>query len=554
MFKTKKYLSVLLIILILCSGISVNAEEENKYKSTIQINYGYMFDDGSMDVFATAPGIIINSNTVLTYNFIDHEKEFKTELENRSSGYEALGIEIKNLQKKFSMGIYTGEGRYIPATYSLEPSGNTEFLILTTEEPLENAIVFSPKNENNDKELYATGFSKEYMDCEHFLDSTKILTPTIKVTEEDEKLIKFSIDSSDIYTGGAIINGNNELYGLIIQTDNGGRAIPVNELREKLDKNNIMYSVGEAVVPINYEDIHTVTDAAKKIDEQIEKQEVEYTEDSQAVFTEKYVQAKKIAEKKDVKQEEVDVAARELDEAIKNLEEVSLSDKSTFIIILIVICIIIILIIVIVILYIEKRDLLYKLLGVKKKADVLGKVDKKSNNFNANMSNGEIIGKPYIIRIVNASRIVIDKDGFTVGRDFGVDCRISDNISVSKCHCMFKNIDDQWFIVDNGSSNKTFVNGIIINPNQPIALYDKTEIMLGNEKFIFRYVKESQEYVEDDDINIEVPDTGILANDLNNDPIQQTTTPFFTDLDKSEMDTSVLPGAQNTDDSVNPWL
>lgn len=570
MCKFRYFMCCLLISLIVFSNINVYAKEEEKekdkdiYKSTIQLTYGYMFDDGSMDVFASAPGVVINSRTVITYDFrsVDIQDQFNE----RRDGYEAIGVDIydsKNKpEDKLQFAVYSQEEKnanFISVNEFEEVETEAGImLILYTEEDLDYSVLFSPQDElvEEEDEFYATGLKNDIKTAGTYVDYLSedgwVYISSILFESQKENLIKFNIDADFIFEGGAIINQNNELCGITLFADTNrrwGTAVPVGELKEILKTHNVMYTVSERALPVDYTMLHTVTDAAEQIDEQIVNREIAYTEDSEALFTEKFVNAKKISDKKDVTQEEVDQVASELDDAIRNLEPVSKSRYYNVIIILVVICLVVILIIVISFLYIEKRELLFKLLGVKQKGQNTVSKKKKYVKGNKNSLNDDIVGAPYIIRVVDGSKIVIDKDGFTIGRDFGVDCRIPDNISVSKCHCKFNKVGDQWFIVDNNSSNKTFVNNYTINPNEPVALYDKAEIMLGNEKFVFRYLVEPMNDFGETDLNDEVPDTGILSNDENNEPIAQT--PFFTYLDQSEMDTTVLPGAQESNN--DPW-
>ncbi|MET3616496.1 pSer/pThr/pTyr-binding forkhead associated (FHA) protein [Peptoniphilus olsenii] len=75
-------------------------------------------------------------------------------------------------------------------------------------------------------------------------------------------------------------------------------------------------------------------------------------------------------------------------------------------------------------------------------------------------------------------------DNITLGRSSKNDIVIKDKF-VSKNHLIFLEDNDSYFIEDLGSANGTFVNGVRIEPNNPIKLYDNDKIGVGFIQFIF---------------------------------------------------------------------
>lgn len=77
----------------------------------------------------------------------------------------------------------------------------------------------------------------------------------------------------------------------------------------------------------------------------------------------------------------------------------------------------------------------------------------------------------------------------TVGRTALQDI-IVQNMAVSKFHSYFHFDDDQnYFLVDNNSTNGTFVNGNKIEAEKNILLKDKDEISFSDSKFIFYFAE-----------------------------------------------------------------
>lgn len=74
----------------------------------------------------------------------------------------------------------------------------------------------------------------------------------------------------------------------------------------------------------------------------------------------------------------------------------------------------------------------------------------------------------------------------------GNDIVFSDNKAVSRQHaCVFWE-QEQYYLMDLGSSNGTFVNGKKLEEKEKILLKDKDNIMLADEKLIFQMERESE--------------------------------------------------------------
>lgn len=94
--------------------------------------------------------------------------------------------------------------------------------------------------------------------------------------------------------------------------------------------------------------------------------------------------------------------------------------------------------------------------------------------------------KPYLRRISNNERILLDKPVFHIGKERSyVDYCISGNATISRSHADIVNRNGQFFVVDNNSTNHTYVNGEMISSNTEIPLSHGTKIRLSNEEFEF---------------------------------------------------------------------
>lgn len=94
--------------------------------------------------------------------------------------------------------------------------------------------------------------------------------------------------------------------------------------------------------------------------------------------------------------------------------------------------------------------------------------------------------QPYLRRISNNEKILLSKPTFRIGKERSyVDYCISGNATVSRSHADIVGRDGQFFIVDNNSTNHTYVNGEMIPSSTEIPLSHGTRIRLSNEEFEF---------------------------------------------------------------------
>ena len=94
---------------------------------------------------------------------------------------------------------------------------------------------------------------------------------------------------------------------------------------------------------------------------------------------------------------------------------------------------------------------------------------------------------PFLIRLKNNERIPINKPVFRLGKEKSfVDYLISDNGAISRSHANIVGRNGSYYVVDNNSTNHTFLNGKMLESNVETALEDGSRIRLGNEDFEFK--------------------------------------------------------------------
>ena len=92
----------------------------------------------------------------------------------------------------------------------------------------------------------------------------------------------------------------------------------------------------------------------------------------------------------------------------------------------------------------------------------------------------------FLIRLSNTEIIPISKGILDIGRDRdSADYVISDNETVSRKHATLFVRDGRHYIVDNGSTNKTYVHDTEIPPFEEVEILSGARIRLSSETFIF---------------------------------------------------------------------
>ena len=92
----------------------------------------------------------------------------------------------------------------------------------------------------------------------------------------------------------------------------------------------------------------------------------------------------------------------------------------------------------------------------------------------------------YLIRKRSGERIVLSNSNFIIGKEKSkVDYCITDNTAISRTHAIIKKDGDEFVLVDQKSTNCSYVDGAKAYPNQPVKIRDGSVIKLADEEFEF---------------------------------------------------------------------
>jgi hypothetical protein len=93
---------------------------------------------------------------------------------------------------------------------------------------------------------------------------------------------------------------------------------------------------------------------------------------------------------------------------------------------------------------------------------------------------------PFLIREKTQEKIFVDKPSFRIGKE-AQHCNyvVSYNNAVSRNHADIITRDQRYYIIDNHSTNKTYVENRAIPANKEIEIFSGTKLRLANEEFVF---------------------------------------------------------------------
>ena len=100
------------------------------------------------------------------------------------------------------------------------------------------------------------------------------------------------------------------------------------------------------------------------------------------------------------------------------------------------------------------------------------------------MVNNGVLQSVRLIRQKTGETIYINKSSFWFGKDAGnVDYCLTDNAAISRRHALITIRNNECFIQDNHSTNRTFLNGHVLEAGVDTALSDGDRVRMGDEEF-----------------------------------------------------------------------
>ena len=94
--------------------------------------------------------------------------------------------------------------------------------------------------------------------------------------------------------------------------------------------------------------------------------------------------------------------------------------------------------------------------------------------------------RPFLIRVSNNQKIMIDKDNFVIGKDEKkADYCIIGSSAIADEHAFIVRHEKEYFLIDN-NSNYTYMNRVLIQPDEEVYIPHGAHLSFGDEDFEFR--------------------------------------------------------------------
>ena len=362
-------------------------------------------------------------------------------------------------------------------------------------------------------------------------------------TKRGVKYIMHSAQLSQGCSGGPLVDSDGNVVAVnnsMITTgdQNYYYSVQIDVVREILDTLGIQYDSVDNQALTNTgdgDDISNQTDASDVVEEpttealpQIDKsglesaisdaetlEEEDYSEESWNNLDEKLNEAYAVNENSEVSQTEVDDARAQLELAMEEMD-----DKSSFPVILVVVLVVVVLAVVVVVVIISTRKKKKPVQNTPadQKNDWVDYTKSTPSDYPAggsdygnspmggfdNMQAGEtsvlnegagdttILNNQSTVHAVlyrksNFENIKINKSNFFIGKERKkVDFCISNNNSISRIHAEVIMRNGTFYLVDQKSTNGTYVNGVRLTPLQETELKNGDIIQLSDEEFEFK--------------------------------------------------------------------
>lgn len=125
---------------------------------------------------------------------------------------------------------------------------------------------------------------------------------------------------------------------------------------------------------------------------------------------------------------------------------------------------------------------------IKEVQSDLGAEEKEQSDLPPLVQRPEI--EPYLVRLSNNQKIMIDKDVFYIGKDDkDVDYCIAGNSAIDDKHAYIIRHEKEFFVVDNNSKNHTYLNRVLIEADEEIFIPHGSQLSFADEDFEFRMHK-----------------------------------------------------------------
>ncbi|MDE5778022.1 MAG: trypsin-like peptidase domain-containing protein [Lachnospiraceae bacterium] len=543
-----KKMAVCIVMMVFCFGKVTSAEcLENNMKSVVQVVLTYSTQDGDTYRLQSGSGIVINNNTVLTNYHVVHMTDSNMEKAKKYIAKKGSEADLSKADG-ICISIVKQDDVLISASIEQESKEN-DFAVLTLEEETDRppAVLSKSSEMVIAQSVLAVGypttnpFTKKGM---AFFNQTDVNLVGGTVSEIGNRVNRISGVLSAGNSGGALLDANSgEVIGLLVYNKKDAkkecfRAIPIDFIKHPYlegvtyTENTVDESVNQEVVS---EEVALSSESTEEtVDKEALKECIQraanlepsaYTNETYNNMLTWLTQAQEVRSRDNVSQEEVDFARENLQKSMGNLETVKQINWIVVVCIIVAVLVVIALIVVMVIMLVRKsKNKKESEKFVVLSRDDIPNFDNPSQGYQGGSTSSAQLNNPhdtqnattllnmagmdsdsgagnattvlnvasipqvraFLIRKKNGDSRYVEGIEFTVGKDKAkVNLCINDNDAISRCHMKVVKRGINYYAVDLGSTNHTYLNGDYIAPQEEHLLQSGDVIMLADEEFLF---------------------------------------------------------------------
>lgn len=531
----KMFLVLALLCLAAIADVSIASaanQVADAKQGVLQIELFYVDKDGNEHLIQTGSGFLVGAESGAT-TVITNEHVISIAEDDKKTYTEMFGVDFSNTKKiTLQIKVVVQNDVVIPASY-INGSAKSDFAILQLSQPIYTRTPLKIANSDNVAEtddIYALGFP--------FLETVAQDNPMYTsddVTITNGKINKItSIDSIQYIMHDAKLSYGNSGGPLV---DENGNVVGINTMYSSDGTTNYYYSVAINQVSSAMDSLGVVYEKASEenvSEEPEQNDELDATEEPDSANDSDQTDN----EEENVENIQVPTESPTAEPVMNDIVEESKSPVNYIFIIGIIAAVFVVILVVVIIIVATNKS--------KKKNKVIPNIPTNNMNnnvmgaqpqmgaknqtsqgqqgrppvppaFNGTISNvggsetsvlgggaGEtsVLGggagetsvlsaniQPAAIltRNKNGESVKIAKANYTIGKERAkVDFCVSGNTSISRVHARIVCRDGDYYIVDNNSTNFTYVNGNKLTPGQEMKLSSGDKIKLSDEEFSFR--------------------------------------------------------------------
>ena len=529
--RSKTVKSMLTLVLSLCmlfamvlpaGATDTLTAAEDPRESVMTLSLGLQDDEGNYVPVTYGTCFLVNDEYVLTNNHcVTPDSEFI------EIATQAFGREIRANDSHIRCYVHITRDIMVEGTvHENVRSDVMDFALVKLNEKIYDRKPLALGDSDTVKikdRVYAMGFPADSVTTRDYFTKADVSVTEgsiAKVTESgSENLFEHTATLNYGNSGGPLVTENDSVIGINVgMTNSKYYAIQINFIKETMDTFGVPY-INEGATPIVEEptegeepEVEPVVDksALSSVLAEAKAIDVEgYTDESVAALNDAIGKAETVVNNSEATQATTDSATDSVNQAIANLEEnaginfVLIGGIAAGVLVLIIIVVIII-----VVTSGKKKNVapVQQQIPSQMQQQTAPQMGQTATSVPMQETAPEGAGETtlldagagettllsgggssaYLIRKKNGEKIMLNKPNFKIGKERRrVDYCVSDNTSVSRVHCEIVRKGADFYAVDQGSTNFTFVNGVQLSPRQETLLSDSSALKISDEEFEF---------------------------------------------------------------------